>query len=59
MFYINDNIFLCSQVLTKIVDKYVNVAHHYRFNIGDFYCPVELLNASYEKGANLKVATGE
>ena len=38
MFYIHDNIFVCSHVLTRIVDKYVPITHHYRFSIGDFNC---------------------
>ena len=36
MFYISDNIFVCSHVLTRIVDKYVYITHHYRLSIGDF-----------------------
>ena len=35
---LNDNIFVCSDVLTRIVDKYVHITHHYRFSIGDLNC---------------------
>ena len=58
MFYIHDNIFVCSHGLTRIVDKYVPITHHYRFSIGDFIASVELLSASCQKDANLHVAIG-
>ena len=54
MFYINDNIFVCSHVLSRIVDKYVILHTITGLALETLIASVELLNAFCGKGANFK-----
>ena len=58
MFYINDNIFACSHVSTRMLINTCMLHTITGLPLAIFIAPVELLNASYEKGANLKVTIG-
>ena len=55
MFYKNDNKFVCSHVLIRIVDKYLHIHTITGLALETLTAPVELLNASLKKVQDLYI----